>query len=50
MKFSNLSDLHELLSKSMKFLDGIQIPTVRQFNAAECLFDIKYSHLQDEIE
>ena len=43
LKFSNLSEMHKVLSKSMDMLDGIPVPSLPQFNAQECLFDIKFN-------
>lgn len=50
LKFSNLSEMHKVLSKSMDMLDGIPVPSLPQFNAQECLFDIKFNQLNEEIE
>ena len=41
--------MYKALSKSMTVLEGIPVPALRQFNAQDCLFDIKFNNLSEEI-
>lgn len=46
---SNLSDLHKALSKSMKMIEGVQVPDLPQFDAKQCYVDVRFKQVCDEI-
>lgn len=48
--YSNLSELHKVLSKSLSALKGFQVPKSRKFNAKECFFDIKFDQIHGEVK
>ena len=49
MKPSNLSDLHKVLNRSASLIEGVQVPDRPEFDAKQCLFDIKFSQVNEEI-